>query len=383
MNRPETTKQDGVALVLVLWALVFLSALATNFASGMRVQAKLTRNNVDQIQAYYAARGGVDLAVARTMQRIQYTQKHATRNADTRSATNNLNLDNVHGVGDKDQEQEQEEQELWKIDGSPNDAKLQGMNLRVFITNEAGKVDINDSSETILRNLLEQFKLTTEEIDVIVDSVADWKDGDNLHRMNGAEDDYYEALDPPYKAKNDKFSSVEELLRVRGVTPDILYRTLSATEEGGQPAVAADTGSANAGEGGEGEQGQEQAQLRLIDCLTVYNKGGKIDLRYAPAPVLRSLPLMSAGLADRLLELRQDLSGERMTAAEIRQSLGEDIYAGIQGYVNLTSGNATYFSIVSEAHMQNGFVAKIKAMLNIPSRGNAQATVIQWTDWVS
>jgi general secretion pathway protein K len=382
MNRPETTNQNGVALVLVLWALVFLSALATNFASGMRIQAKLTRNNVDQIQAYYAARGGVDLAVARTVQRMQYTNKHTTRNADNVGNTaNNLNLDRVHGAAgeEQDQEQQEEEQELWKIDGTPNDAELKGVNLRVFITNEAGKVDINETSESILRNLLEQFQLLPEQIDVIVDSVADWKDGDNLHRMNGAEDDYYKKLDPPYKAKNDKFSSVEELLRVRGVTPEILYRTMPPPEDGDQTAAAADAAPADTGE----TAGGEPARLRLIDCLTVYNKGGKIDLRYAPVPVLRSLPLLSAGLANRVIELRNDLGVERLTAAEIRQALGEDIYAGIEGYVNTGGGDENYFSIVSEAHLENDFTAKIKAMVNIPNRGNEQATVIQWTDWVS
>ena len=51
----------------------------------------------------------------------------------------------------------------------------------------------------------------------------DWRDKDNLHRLNGAEDDYYLSLPQPYKCKNGDFTSIEELLLVRGVTPEIFY----------------------------------------------------------------------------------------------------------------------------------------------------------------
>ena len=59
--------------------------------------------------------------------------------------------------------------------------------------------------------------------DIIVDSILDWKDADDLHRLNGAESDYYLSLPNPYRAKDANFDTLEELLLVRGVTPEILY----------------------------------------------------------------------------------------------------------------------------------------------------------------
>jgi general secretion pathway protein K len=92
----------------------------------------------------------------------------------------------------------------------------------IGITNEAGKVDINTTSELILRNLLLNLGLDLDKADIIVDSVMDWKDPDDLHRLHGAEDDYYISLPNPYKTKNANFETLEELLLVKGMTPEIL-----------------------------------------------------------------------------------------------------------------------------------------------------------------
>jgi type II secretory pathway component PulK len=40
---------------------------------------------------------------------------------------------------------------------------------------------------------------------------------------NGAEDDYHLGLSRPHRAKNGFFDSPDELLQVRGVTPDVFY----------------------------------------------------------------------------------------------------------------------------------------------------------------
>ena len=42
-------------------------------------------------------------------------------------------------------------------------------------------------------------------------------------RAQGAEDDYYMSLPEPYHCKNAHFDSVDELLLVKGVTPQLLY----------------------------------------------------------------------------------------------------------------------------------------------------------------
>ena len=58
--------------------------------------------------------------------------------------------------------------------------------------------------------------------DTIGDSIQDWRDANDEHRLNGAEsDDYYLKLPTPYRAHNANLESVTELLQIKGITPAI------------------------------------------------------------------------------------------------------------------------------------------------------------------
>ena len=59
--------------------------------------------------------------------------------------------------------------------------------------------------------------------DEISDAILDWLDADDTPRDNGAESDYYASLTPPYAPRNGPIQSIEELLLVRGVTPQLLF----------------------------------------------------------------------------------------------------------------------------------------------------------------
>ncbi|HUY32908.1 MAG TPA: hypothetical protein VMV69_09015 [Pirellulales bacterium] len=57
----------------------------------------------------------------------------------------------------------------------------------------------------------------------IADAILDWLDADDDQRPYGAERSYYVGQSPAYAPKNGPFASVEELLLVRGVTPQLLF----------------------------------------------------------------------------------------------------------------------------------------------------------------
>ncbi len=59
--------------------------------------------------------------------------------------------------------------------------------------------------------------------DEIADAILDWLDDDDEPRASGAESEYYSTLDPPYAPKNGLLQSLDELLMVRGVTPELLF----------------------------------------------------------------------------------------------------------------------------------------------------------------
>src|SRR5262249_53922552 len=53
--------------------------------------------------------------------------------------------------------------------------------------------------------------------------ILDWLDTDEESRENGAENDYYTSLSPGYACKNGPLDTIEELLKVRYVTPQLLF----------------------------------------------------------------------------------------------------------------------------------------------------------------
>jgi len=111
----------------------------------------------------------------------------------------------------------------------------------VRISDEGARIAINalrtNSPEDeaflhyIVQNLVRSGNKTTgvdrrmqKTIDTIVDSILDWRDRDtDMTRPNGAENAYYHKQRIPYDAKNGEFESPEELLKVRGVTPQLFY----------------------------------------------------------------------------------------------------------------------------------------------------------------
>ncbi len=62
--------------------------------------------------------------------------------------------------------------------------------------------------------------------DMIINPVKDWLDsGDDgaITGLTGAEDDYYQALDPPYGCRDGPFKHIKELMRVRNISEEMFY----------------------------------------------------------------------------------------------------------------------------------------------------------------
>jgi general secretion pathway protein K len=98
-------------------------------------------------------------------------------------------------------------------------------------------------------------------VDVDDDTTAlSWVQGHN----EGAENDYYLGLAPPYLCKNAPFDSVDELLRVRDMTPLIFDGRPADADAGILPLAG------------------------MRDLLTAYGDG-KVDINFAPPLVLQAL----------------------------------------------------------------------------------------------
>ena len=96
----------------------------------------------------------------------------------------------------------------------------------VHIDNANGKININLADRKTLSLLVNNTDLDDEQKEIVVDSIMDWRDADHMHRINGAEDKYYQDLGRGYECKDGPFDTVEELLYVRGITDDLYHHRL-------------------------------------------------------------------------------------------------------------------------------------------------------------
>ena len=98
--------------------------------------------------------------------------------------------------------------------------------VRFGLEDESTKLNLNtlaladQYAEDGARRLLMGLPGMTEQI---ADAILDWIDEDDDPRENGAEIDYYASLVPGYAPRNGPLQTVEELLLVRDVWPEMLF----------------------------------------------------------------------------------------------------------------------------------------------------------------
>ena len=97
-----------------------------------------------------------------------------------------------------------------------NDVVLERCRYTVRVTDEAGKLNINTVTK-------EQLMALPNMEEAIADAILDWRDGDDDPQAQGAEAGYYENLPVPYTIRNGPLRTIRELLRVKGVTEELLY----------------------------------------------------------------------------------------------------------------------------------------------------------------
>jgi general secretion pathway protein K len=218
MRRPEKN-QNGIAMMVVLWVLVLLIALATEFAFSMKMEINTTRNFKEDFESYYLAKAGIALAMSELLKPARFHSIHPEHGWVSGKPL-------VPGKGaaeknefedDKEKEPEYEIIEREKIPFGNGE-------VTYTITDENGKIAINTASRGVLAKVLKHAGIELgEERDIIIDSILDWIDPDSNHRINGAENDYYKNEGLPYTAKNGRIETLTELLKVRGMTKEIFY----------------------------------------------------------------------------------------------------------------------------------------------------------------
>lgn len=222
--------------MMTLWILVLLIAIVMEFTHATRTEINTTKNFKEEIESYYLAKAGINLAIVEIIQPAKFhTVDGEGEMVFGRKNTNEpADKEENKTGGDQEEEIESEEMDPFGSIGakSRKNIELGNGSFSYSIKDENGSLNLNVIPRETIVKILELSGMEMGSLrDTIADSILDWRDKDNLHRFNGAEDDYYRALDPPYESKDDLFDTVEELLMVKGMTKEILYGTEKTKEK--------------------------------------------------------------------------------------------------------------------------------------------------------
>ena len=274
--RQETGAQRGAILIVVLWVVLLLSLMVSTFAFTMQIETKLTIYHNRELKAKALAMAGVEYEKALLAAKINKVgqinssdgsiRQFSTTGADYYSEPwhNNPDLTD-HAMTEH-----------------PEDGTF-----TVQVVDEQSKLNANIITAEQWRTLLQLSGVDTDTANIIVDSIGDWIDKDSSTKMNGAEDDYYMALSSdqggPYHCKNSSLDRIEELLLVRGMTPDIFY-------------------------GHQAQSSGEANYTGIAQFLTAV-PFLKINVNTASSQVLQTIPGITSQMAEQLIRYRQGDDG--------------------------------------------------------------------------
>jgi len=205
-------QQEGFILVVVLCTIIMLGVLLFSFNNESRDNLFAVDGLKNSAQALNCAEAGLNVAIA------------ALKRSDALRASGNL-TDLLTGQKD-----------ITLADGTcsvtvtEENSKL---NLNLLKTN-AGTLDRTRIDQVLrLIDLLNRRSFEDSPIGYgLVPATIDWTDGDEdttylpfvAYENLGAESNYYADLDHPYRSKNAPLDTTEELLLIKGITPDVFDR---------------------------------------------------------------------------------------------------------------------------------------------------------------
>ena len=324
----------GMALMSVLWILVLLTAIVGEFAYSMRTEVNITRNFKEATQAYYIAHSGLIRSVVEMIRNTAIT---------------------------KNQEYADEfaEGSVWRINAPIPPERFGAGEFIVHIDNAAGLIDLNTASEKLLRLMVETLDIGNDEKAIIVDSILDWRDSDDFHRLNGAENRYYQSLPNPYACKNAPFDSIEELLLVRGMSPELFHKNLKS--------IVTITPENKARLSGKGRSSYGVG--RTIP--------GQININAAPRQLLEALPQITSQQVQNLIDNRT--YRDFISIAEILDLIGAQTFSAISPYITLSL--SPYYTIRAEGRVTGSSVRQIiRAIVQIDGTLPGGYKIVGWQD---
>lgn len=334
--------RDGFALVAALWLLVALGSVGLQTALASRARRQAAANLLDEVRARTAVVAGTEYARSRLTAamlgraeelRAEATSQNRGRN-QRRSASTSVSrlFRNSNPLEDP----WREPQDLVVTEMIFGDARY-----ALLLRDVGAALNLNSATEEMLRQFFAQgMDMDFAEADQLAQAIQDWRDEDEIPRINGGEREEYLEEEALVLPPNRDFVQVDELRHVRGMTPELYVRAAP--------------------------------HLTLIG-------DGEINLNSAPEPVLLAVPGMDSGAVTEILRLRDSGSLPRSdrefralfpSVAAIVETLGRE-------FSNRTTYTTDEVEILAQGWVDGGVVQVTSRV--VVRRGNREAEV-QWRE---
>ncbi len=275
LQRPR----QGIALIIVMIAVVTLSLMVGNFAYSMKVETTLARNSSMYSELEWMARSGVELAKyvlsqpgQGGMQFDALNQKWAGGTGDTNSPVADLPLD---------------------------DYRLGRGRISVKIVDLDRKFNINTmtrANSEVLGQALLLIGVDAAEKDKIKNAILDWMDPKTTGPRDTG-DSYYMSLDPPYRAKKGPLDDITELMLIRYIRDD------TAMFYGSGQSGQYSRGQMHRPGLGRSALDEPTYPVGFVDLFTTLSSG-RVNINTASATVLQCIPEVEESLAQAIISAR-------------------------------------------------------------------------------
>jgi general secretion pathway protein K len=183
-------QQQGFILIVVIWLTAFLSLVGIVVMRTVQAHIRHSANHVQSRNAELLADAGVTLI-------LLDLAKSNTDNRGTRLRR-------------------------FPIDGSRIQCSLDDAVLTISVQDAGGRISLNSASERLLQALFIGLGSSIEAARRATDVINDFRDSDDLRRVNGAEKPEYTAAGRLLGPKNEPFDSVDELHQVLGLDASLI-----------------------------------------------------------------------------------------------------------------------------------------------------------------
>lgn len=325
--------RSGSAFIITLWVAFGLVSLALYFGHSMSLELKASENRVAGIAADQAIEGAARYA-SYLLSNLETPGLLPTVQGYVREAV---------PVGDAT---------FWFIGRDPDQDTP---TLPYFsLDDDSGRLDINTATQAMLEALP---RMTPS----LAAAIIDWRDADSEVTAGGAEDETYLRRNPPHRAKNGNFESLDELRLVFGMDSEVLYG-----EDANQNGIL--DPNENDGDANPPKDNQDgRLDPGILEYLTVRpastatataGAGGatapasvRVNANTASEVVLSCLPGIEKAGASALIAYRRSHLDQLSTAGWFTNALSGDGLTAARNF--LTNGSALFRADIA-ALGQNG-----------------------------